>query len=483
MKINNIFNLNKTQYELDFIDIDIEKDITLFLDPYFLSNRNDRWSINATRTIQSFFKYLIDLLRAGKIEDARTLFNYLHEPNETRLGLSKGKPQGRSVGTENTESIFNNLIHSKAIETGLIEDIEDSAIFVEDIGKDKISDMTTNIIRKHLIEYTQNQCNLWKIPLTNNAPSNFFWDETNRKWDNIHTQRLIINDEPLLLVPKGIVSYYKAYTDQKYHRHFVLNFLQNENLRLRTILVKQIKRKDGRIIREYVTKKDVVKNGAPPSKKYLREFTAKHPEIFIKFRNEMKNKITSLSNEEFDNIRITDLIEYLLSILKNIKSGTGNANNYHNLIIGILELILYPNLINPIKERELHEGRKRIDITFDNAAETGIFHRLHNIHHIPCPYLFVECKNYDGDPSNPELDQLSGRFSPNKGKVGLLLCRQISNLDLFIKRCQDTYNDDRGLIIPITDNDIILVLQELSKGNNNTLEILLTERIRTITLN
>ena len=83
--------------------------------------------------------------------------------------------------------------------------------------------------------------------------------------------------------------------------------------------------------------------------------------------------------------------------------------------------------------------------------QNSVLDRLINKHHIPCQYIFFECKNYSRDVANPELDQLSGRFSPRRGRVGFLLCRNIDDFDLFIQRCKDTYNDDRGLIIPLVD--------------------------------
>jgi len=92
----------------------------------------------------------------------------------------------------------------------------------------------------------------------------------------------------------------------------------------------------------------------------------------------------------------------------------------------------------------------------------------------------VECKNYSTDIQNPELDQLGGRFSPNRGRVGFLVCRSFENYDLFLRRCKDTYRDDRGLIIPLSDNDMIELLNNHNEWNSDHLEVFLSDRIREI---
>jgi hypothetical protein len=474
MKISQIFSLGKSQAELDFVDIDVENDTPLFLDPAFLAKRKDRWSIDASRTIRHFFQLVLDLLRNNNLAEAQYYFDYLHEPNTTCLGLSRGNPRGRGIGKDNTKAIFRSILKSKAIKTGLIRDIEDSIIFVEDFGKDKLSDMTTNIIKRHLIEYTQAQCNLHNIPLTRDVPSGFFWDVSGNDWENIHTEMLVIKGKIILLIPKGIVSYSKDYVPERYYNHFVLNFLQNEHLRLNTILVQ--KYADGT---RYVTKKSL-KEKYPNTKEFLRDFTREHPEIFEKFKFETNSK--SLKNYDFESRNIELVCKSLIEALSNINSGNDDASKYHELIKGILELIFYPNLINPIKEREIHQGRKRIDITFDNASIIGIFRRLSDNMNIPCHYIMVECKNYSSDPKNPELDQLSGRFSPNRGKVGFLVCRKIDDMGTFIDRCIDTYKDDRGLIIPIVDEDIIGILENIKMLDDSYIERFLSERVRNIAL-
>jgi hypothetical protein len=106
MRVSEHFGLNKSQYELDFVDINTNQDLPLFLDPYYLSIRNDSWSLNTTRTIRSFFSHFLTLMRANQDDLARELFSHLHEPNETCLGMSLGIPSGRGIGTQDANDIF-----------------------------------------------------------------------------------------------------------------------------------------------------------------------------------------------------------------------------------------------------------------------------------------------------------------------------------------------------------------------------------------
>lgn len=477
MKITERYNLGKTQAEVDFIDIDTDRDIQLFIDPFFLSKRKDRWSHEASKTIRSFFEHTLNLIRNKNLDEGKELFDHLHEPNSTCLGLSKGKPQGRGVGDKDTIDIFDNLVKSKAVQTGLIQDIEDNLIFVDGFGKDKLSDMTTNIIRKHLIEYTQAQCKLNKIPLNPNVPSGFFWNRSTLEWEQEYTDMLVVDSKKILLVPKGIVSFCNEYTPQKYYQHFVLNFMQNEHLKLNSALVQ--KSPTGR---KFVTKKSIQKQ-QPLSKSFLVNFSKRNPDVFTDFKKQLGDKdIESLTNFELSDFNKQKLISNLITKLKQIPSGSNDATLYHKTISGILEVLFYPNLMNPTLEREIHSGRKRIDITFDNAAKQGVFDRLSYTFKLPCPYIMVECKNYSFDPKNPELDQLGGRFSLNRGKVGFLLCRTIDNYSSFLKRCTDTYKDDRGLIIPLTDNDIIKMLENYDNWQSDYIDNYLTNIIREITL-
>lgn len=463
MKVSKAFGLKRTQAELDFVDVELDEDTPLFVDPFALSIRKDDWSYRCTQHVVSFFQAAISAVHSGNHDRARQILTNLSEPNETRLGVSTGKPNGRGVSGKQAFDLYEALVESEAAKTGILSEMAECDLFVYGIGPDKTSDITTNVIRGPLIEYTKDQCELHGIPTTPNVPAGNAWEIGTEDWIGIYADLPVWNGKPILLVPKATVRFRLCLDSQEYYNHFMLNFLQAEHLAARSSLVRTFKRSGG----QYVTKKDLMQLH-PFSKDELYRFTKAHPEVLKLYKEiERKELATSnrLLNQDFDEGALCDAIR---SALQAISLGAEGASDFHNLMIGTLEFIFYPNLIYPFKEREIHEGRKRIDITYTNAARDGFFYRLHTARQIASNMVMVECKNYSSDVANPELDQLSGRFSVNRGKFGILVARSCSNREAFILRCKDTAQDGRGFIIPLFDEDIFRMLdaiKELRRDN------------------
>ena len=113
MFLSQKLNLNKSQLELDFVDIDLNTDIPLFLDSTLIKKCNSSFSIAANNTLNDFFKYLIGLLKNNYEEQAQNICMPLGEVNETYLGLSKGKPKGKGIGTFGALAIFERIKNSE----------------------------------------------------------------------------------------------------------------------------------------------------------------------------------------------------------------------------------------------------------------------------------------------------------------------------------------------------------------------------------
>lgn len=218
MRLSQIFVLGRTQHELDFVDVDPNLDTRLFLHPHHLRARTDQWSHDAIRTIDDFWGSFLRLIRDHDSDQARALLSHLREPNETALGMSRGTPRGRGVGPKQAKAIFDSIIQSPAVQTGLVEDLEDLHVLGDNIAADKISDITTNIIRHSLILYTQQQCELWQIPLTPNVPTGYYWDRRAHHRRQGYEPQLVIDGRVHLLVPKIAVSYARDYTAGRYHQ-------------------------------------------------------------------------------------------------------------------------------------------------------------------------------------------------------------------------------------------------------------------------
>lgn len=140
-----------------------------------------------------------------------------------------------------------------------------------------------------------------------------------------------------------------------------------------------------------------------------------------------------------------------IDVLLETPTGRKSAHVYADRIKLVFETVFRYSLESGTKELEINEGRKRIDLTFPNIASVGAFSWA--VSQYRSRLLIVECKNYKDDPSNPELDQLSGRLNDTRGRFGILTCRSIKNFPRAIARCRDIHRDDGKLLVPLTDRD------------------------------
>lgn len=371
------YKLGKSQAELDFVDVPVNgPDIRLFIDPYSLARRPGPWYQACADEVYGFFDHLIDLIRLNKRTDALKLLDGLHESNETKLGYSP-RNKGAALGREQSIKLYDALKVSRAVQTGVLKDIEEVNLMIPGIDRDKVSDITTNIIKKHLIVYTQEQCALHGIgPLTDKPIKNIFNYNT-FTWDrDYHKLPGDMKGAAVLLVPKSIVRIIPSLDAKEYYQHYVLNYLQAELYGAGSSL--------GRLLRDGSRAKPAkttiteeithVGNGKEEGKKslkdYLSEFSLQHKEVLDEYEDVKNAQSGPLSNEQITNHsteKSTD-IDGLISQLHTIDKGKKTANDYHNHMVGVLSTIFYPSLTKPRKEQPINDGIKRIDISFINSA-------------------------------------------------------------------------------------------------------------------
>ena len=471
-RISKYFKLNKSQIELDFVDVELFGDNLLFVDPFAISQLHNPMSEKCQNTIAEFFDSLVKAIRASQKLEVIELLAHLHEPNETRLGYSRKEPRGNGIGEDQGRAIFRAVTGSEAMITGFITSLPECVLMIPRVAGDKISDITTNVIRAYLIEYTARQCELHDIPIRA-YPSLSTFNRRKSKWENRPYDIPVVKGRALLLVPRVFVKSSPAYDAGKYYQHHVLNCLQAENLSRHTRLVRTLN--DGR---QVVYKKEL-KARHPYSKKFLYDFSRKHPRVLQNYRAERKaaeimkpERLVSIKKE-------IQTARTLKRKLMNIHTGPDSAPEYHSLMVGLLVFLFHPNLLNPGKEYESRTGRIRIDILMENGARMGIFSLLHKIHHVPCRFVAFECQNYGPDVPNPSIRHLTDRFSTHQ-KVGFLCCRGFKNRALLIKKCHETVANRKGLIVPLDDGFFISALAAVEGADRNNIDNILTEAVNEV---
>jgi hypothetical protein len=160
--------------------------------------------------------------------------------------------------------------------------------------------------------------------------------------------------------------------------------------------------------------------------------------------------------------------------------GNNAAGQYHSFALGVCTFLFYPGLICPVKEHEIHDGRKRIDIKFTNSGESGFFQQVQQLPQTRSSAVMMECKNYTKEINNPELDQLSSRFGHQRGFFGFLLCRRMDDRTRIIQRCRDSVNDGRGFIVVLEDSDLDQMLALVENGSRVAIDRYLQDRFNEI---
>lgn len=289
--------LGELPENLPFLDVDLDKDNLLFIDPRAIriaSLREDfnsnKYAKRAVVLMDSFF----DIITAAVLKQSLTGAVNLHaqellkkfkEPNETRLGMSikssKGIGGGEVVGKNIWDVLSKDLL--ALVKIGLLKQVEELSVFVPKVGKDITSDLTTRLIFKVLVEFTQDMMNLYpKLGASGRKAKNLrTWDLNPTQWIEKEFYLPHYKGNPLLLVPREWVRPNPVISRKKYFQNGCLTYIQDK----------------------YTT---IGYNGKPnrPSKKDLQE----KPEYMCNLDNIIR--ITLQAHEDGEN-----LVEYVLEVM------------------------------------------------------------------------------------------------------------------------------------------------------------------------
>lgn len=238
MRVSDHFGLGKTQPYLDFVDVPLDTDLPVFVDPTAIKGMRSEWGHECRSLLQLYFEVLLRRIKDQRHDDAQALVSCLSERNEFHLGYSEGESRGHAFGKQSAASVWGALMESAASASGLLKDLEDTCLMIEGIGRDMVSDAVCNILRGPLIRYTQDMCAYYGIPLTPDVASGPVWNPLNETWEETFVPLPMTPKGKVILVPKLMIRHSLSYDLGEYYNHYLLPEMQQDELKAKTALVR-----------------------------------------------------------------------------------------------------------------------------------------------------------------------------------------------------------------------------------------------------
>lgn len=141
-------------------NISLINDLPLFIDPFLLFNSTKPEYQELHEGIIRYLRFLRDRSVAQRVTKGLLLAWYtFSEVKQTWLGFSRVGNRGRGLGSDfahalnkNLYTVFSNFGHEQITRGSHLEKL---CLIEEGVGRDNISDFTTNLIKHYLLEYTQ----------------------------------------------------------------------------------------------------------------------------------------------------------------------------------------------------------------------------------------------------------------------------------------------------------------------------------------
>src|SRR5713226_4441509 len=201
-RLTDYYGVLLSQAQADFAIPFLDEDIPLYLDPFLLW-RSPSQQDNALHTaIINSFNHLGYLEKQGKHAEAVKILTTLSECDEVGFGHSHTR-EGRRIGISTAEEILELFRIVPEYERRGFVHFEEIQFFVDHISKDRISDITCNLLKSFLVDYTIQQCDTYRIRASKSTTSVYSYRENKLVIER--DLALPVNPEtqkPILLVPK-----------------------------------------------------------------------------------------------------------------------------------------------------------------------------------------------------------------------------------------------------------------------------------------
>ncbi len=203
----------ETVEEYGAFNISLLSDLPLFIDPFLLFNSENEEYQRLHEEIIKYLRFLKDRAASSTLDPA-LITNWYRFPEikQNWLGFSFAGNRGSGLGRKFASSLYNNLgqlfgdFGQEKITEG--SHLEKLCLVADGVGRDNISDFTTNLIHAYLLKYTQ-EFSLRYIDkkfLQRRAVRKVVFNYLTETWEPKVFELPIFQDDYVLLTPRDILT-------------------------------------------------------------------------------------------------------------------------------------------------------------------------------------------------------------------------------------------------------------------------------------
>lgn len=433
-----------SQFEVDFVIPKLGVDLPLGIDPFLLFKSRDPVFKKLHDDIIRVFSEAVDRLKANRQGEVSQLLQF-PEVSEVGLGYTTSSKRGSGIGSFLSDLIVDTLHKSPLMLERGLKHIEELQLVSVGIGADRISDITANIIKMFLIEYTQKQCGIWDIPIVSGVPVEHIFDVDRWDWVDMYCDLPVnpIDNSAILLVPRRIVRSLPW-----------INYGDFVKLEFASFLRASATKAKGDNSGKGFEKKEIVAVSRKEIDRVDRYITKKEESSFEAQPSSVDDGMASFKEE-------ADLLKRRLAA---IPTGRERAADYQKAVLEVLNFLFMPELIDGEMEVETADGTERRDIIFTNDSDQTFWNYIRNEH--SALLLMFEVKN-STEVHAPALNQTATYLGDRLGRIGFIVSR-LPLGDSQTKKAFSIYNDSqpRKIILFLSDRDLEFMLDIKVKGGN-----------------
>lgn len=434
-RLNDHHQLSFTQEQVDFAIPFLDDDIPLYVDPFLLWKSPSMQDQALHTSLVSSFNHLGHQFLNRKEGEATDVLIRLSECQEAGLGTARNK-QGKRIGQQTAVEILSLFSSIPQVKLGGFEHIEEIQLFVDAIGKDRVSDLTCSLTKSFLIDFTIDQCNRWQIPMREVVLDEVFhYTSKTLRREQLQLPVNPTTNAPVLLIPKRWLRFNPWIN---YDDYFASSHVRDDQPFKDRVSVLQFNRHNYDLVKAYIAQKE-------------------------RSQGDCKN------DPLFKPIAVTSAKRKLKEII-NLPSGKiDNADkHFEDGVAQLLASLFYPHLDFAAEQSRTDSGALIRDLIFYNNRSFDFLCDILNSY--GSRQLVFEIKNVK-EIEREHVNQLNRYLNEELGRFGVLVTR--NPLPKSVKKnLIDLWSGQRRCIIALTDADLETMVTVFESRQRLPIEVL-----------